>query len=96
MPYSSLGKGTETVGSFLPYTHLTIWLKQVLFGDASIRLKLPEDLREVILGDFFSAKNIGFCGLDVPLGVMLGACGVLAAGALAAAWVILKKRIGGR
>jgi len=30
IPYSNLGATTEKIGSVLPYTHLTIWMKQTL------------------------------------------------------------------
>jgi len=93
MPYSGLGKTTEAVGSCLPYTHLTIWMKQTLLSDAFSKLSLTEEGKDMLMGEFFSAKNIGFCGFDVSLPVMLVFCGVFALICRALAWYLLNKRI---
>lgn len=93
MPYSMLGKGPEMVGSVLPFTHLTIWLKRVLLSDAFHTLGLPAATSNSLLGDYFSAQSIGFLGLDVPLWGMLLFCGVFALLCFAAAWRLLSKRL---
>ncbi|MDR1093692.1 MAG: ABC transporter permease [Clostridiales bacterium] len=95
MPYSNLGKGAEAVGSLLPFTHLTVWLKQTVLNDALTQLSVPADMQETILRDYFSAKSVGFCGIAAPLWVMLLLSGAFALGCLAAAVFVLKRRIGG-
>jgi len=96
IPYSSLGSATVKIGSVLPYTHLTIWLKQTLLGDAFKQLSVPDTLKTTLLNDAFSAKNIGFAGINAPLWVMLIFCGIFALICLAAAWFLLKRRISRR
>ena len=93
IPYSSLGSSTKAIGSFLPYSHLTIWLKQTVLASAFSQLDVPPESRGVILDEFFSAKNIGFCGLNVPLYIMLILCGVFALACFALAWRMLRKRM---
>jgi len=94
MPYSGLGGGTAAAGSFLPYTHLTIWMKRTLLNDALTQLQVPAEANEFMMRDIFSAANVGFAGIDkVPLAVMLGLCGVFAVLCFGAAWLVLKRRI---
>ncbi len=93
MPYSSLGKTTEKVGSLLPFSHLTVWMKQTLLKDACARLNITGEFKEAIINGYFSAKNIGFLGMDVPLWIMLAACAVFALLCLLASDRILKKRM---
>jgi len=70
MPYELLGKGIEKVGSILPLTHITIWLKQVVLDDAFTRLEITQEMQGPLL-ESFSAQNIGLAGLEIPLGGML-------------------------
>jgi len=77
MPYSNMAEATEYVGSFLPFTHLTIWLKQIALGDIFSQFGLPTEIAEVVQKDAFSAGNIGLCGADIPLwGMILFSTGV--------------------
>lgn len=93
MPYSNLGEGAAMVGSFIPYTHLTIWLKQIVLGDAFDQAGIPVEYRDGILENMFSANNLGVAGLDASLPVMLALCAVFGLICLVSAWVILKGRM---
>jgi len=70
MPYAQLGKGVEKVGSLLPLTHLTIWLKQIVLADAFRQLDIAAEFQDVLL-ESFSAQEVGLAGLNIPLGGML-------------------------
>ena len=93
VPYAGLGEGTAKAGSLLPYTHLTIWFKQIVLGDAFERLNISEEWIEPLLDEVFSAKNLGLAGLDISLSFMLILCGVFGIGCLAAAFAVLRKRM---
>ena len=71
MPHSNMGKGAVYVGSFLPFTHLTIWLKQIALGNIFNQIGIPNEIRNSILQDGFSASNIGLCGANIPLWGMI-------------------------
>ena len=76
LPYSEMPKAVEIVGSALPFTHMTIWLKQIMLRDPLAITGFPSDVTEMIK-DGFSANNIGLFTLDVPLwGMMLLAGGI--------------------
>jgi len=66
MPYEMLGEGVKTMGSVLPLTHSTIWLKQIVLQDAFVKLDAATEFHSMLL-DVFSAQNIGITGLDIPL-----------------------------
>ena len=70
MPFENLGKGATYVGSFLPFTHITIWLKQIALGDAFAQFSVTSEMAEG-MQYWFSAKNIGLCGANVPLWGMI-------------------------
>ncbi|HZK21191.1 MAG TPA: ABC transporter permease [Oscillospiraceae bacterium] len=93
MPYSSLGEATKKVGSLLPFSHLTVWIKNILLSDASAQLNITGELKEIVIDGYFSAGNIGFLGLDIPLWILLLASGVFALLCLVASSRILKKRM---
>ncbi|MGI6745966.1 MAG: ABC-2 family transporter protein [Firmicutes bacterium ADurb.Bin300] len=93
MPYSSLGKGTEKVGSLLPFTHLAIWMKRVVLSDAFSQISIPEEFRENILEGYFSAASIGLLGFNIPLWIIIAACGALSLGFLFSSGRILAKRM---
>ncbi len=71
MPYSNMGNGAKYVGSFLPFTHFAIWLKQIVLNNVFYQLNLPDEFVSVVREQCFSAENIGFCGLNAPLWVMI-------------------------
>ncbi len=93
MPYSNLGDATKTIGSVLPFSHLTIWLKRVVLGDAFSQLGITGEFKELLYSEYFSASSIGFCGLSVPLPVMVGAAAVFGIVCLVVSCRLLNKRI---
>jgi multidrug/hemolysin transport system permease protein len=97
MPFEMLGQSVESVGSVLPFTHVTILLKRVVLNDAFGSLEIMDELRDPLL-DGFSANNIGFVHADVPLLGMLLYSLALAFVCLLAAGLRMKRslRAGGR
>ena len=93
MPYEQLGKGVEKVGSVLPLTHITIWLKQIVLDNAFTRLEVAEEFKSAML-EGFSAKNIGLLGMDVSLGWTLLYTAAIAVICLLIAGKIVKRRLG--
>ncbi len=71
MPYSNMGKEAVYVGSLLPFTHLTIWLKQIALGDIFKQIGIPQEIQSSILEQGFSASNVGLCGANIPLWGMI-------------------------
>jgi len=96
MPYSNLGESTKLVGSFLPFTHITVWLKQVMLGDAFSQVGITGEFKDILLRDFFSADGVGFCGMDISLWGMIAFSGLLGLLCLIASYVLLRRRINGR
>jgi multidrug/hemolysin transport system permease protein len=93
MPYAQLGTLTERIGSLLPFTHLTIWLKRTVLLDAFDQLGFAQDVQTLLLGaEGFSASSIGFLGMDVPLWAMLVAAGVVGTGCLAGAVGLMRRK----
>ena len=92
MPYEMLGKGIEKVGSVLPHTHITIWLKQIVLGDAFKKLNVAAEARQPML-ESFSSKNIGLAGLDIPLTGTLVYTALIALICLFAAGKIVKSKL---
>ena len=94
MPYNNLGEASKAVGSFLPFSHLTVWLKQVMLDDAFVQIGISGEFKDLLYGDkYFSASSIGFCGLDVPLWTMLIISGVVGFLLLGISYFLLHKRI---
>lgn len=92
VPFESLGSFVMKVGSCLPWTHLAIWYKQVALKDVFKQVGIPETYHEQILNQTFSAGNIGFAGIDVPLAGMLIISVIIALFCLAIAAAIMKTR----
>ena len=93
MPYSNLGQGAKFVGSMLPFSHFTIWLKTVVLNDAFRQLSIAGEFKEILLREFFSAKSIGICNISAPLWLMILLSALFGGACLVASLVILKKRI---
>jgi len=93
MPYELLGKGVEKVGSVLPLTHITIWLKQIVLDDVFTKLKIAGDFQDALL-ESFSAQNIGLVGMNISLGGALIYTAVIALICLFAAGKLVKRRLG--
>ena len=96
MPYSNLGNTTKAVGSFLPFTHITVWLKQVTLDNACSQAGIPEEFKNILYRDYFSADGAGFCGFDVPLWTMLVFSGIAGMICLAVSYLLLCKRMKGQ
>jgi len=92
MPYSNLGETTKAVGSLIPFTHIVIWLKQVVLGDAFSQLGITGEFKDILYCDYFSASSVGFLGLDVTLWVMIVLSGILGLLCLAASYLMLNRR----
>ena len=71
MPYSNMGAGAKTIGSLLPFTHLTIWLKNMVLNDIFKGFNVPTQISTMMKEYWFSAGNVGLCGANVPLWAML-------------------------
>ena len=92
MPYELLGTGVQFFGSILPFTHITIWLKQIVLADAFAALRIPAAFHAPLL-EGFSAHNIGILGLQLPLSVALLYTALIALACLAFARHALHARM---
>lgn len=95
MPYGNLGEGTKAVGSFLPFSHLVIWLKRTVLDDAFSQLGIAGAFKDILYRDYFTAESIGFCGLPAPLWLMVFASGLFGLVCMAVSYVLLAGRIRG-
>jgi multidrug/hemolysin transport system permease protein len=94
MPYAAMGHGVKIVASFLPFTHFTIWFKSLILNNVFDNFGVPAEYAKAISGDnVFSAKNIGFLGLDIPLWAMVIFSVVFSVACLMLASFLLRKRI---
>ncbi|MDR3185504.1 MAG: ABC transporter permease [Christensenellaceae bacterium] len=93
MPYISLGKAVEGIGSFFPFTHLTAWFKNIVITDALSQIGVPSESKDILMNDWFSANGVGFCGTDAPLWLMLLLSGIIGLACLYISGLLLKKRI---
>lgn len=64
MPLFVLGKGMANIASLVPFTHMTILLKQVILKEAYA--KLPGQFAEA-LAESYGTQNIGVFGTSVPM-----------------------------
>lgn len=71
MPYGNMGKGAMYVGSLLPVTHFTVWLKQIALGNLFRKFGLSAATAANVRKQWFSAENIGLCGANLPLWLLL-------------------------
>ena len=92
MPYSILGSGTKVIGSLIPFSHIVIWLKQVVLNNAFLQVGVVTEFKEILL-DSFSASNIGFASLSVPLWATILFAGIFGVLCLCASYYCLNKRI---
>jgi multidrug/hemolysin transport system permease protein len=93
MPFLMLGKTVERIGSAIPFTHVSVWLKRVVLSGAFEQIGMPKALNEMVLNSF-SASNVGFVNLDIPLWGMLLYCAAFAVICLLTAGNILRRRVG--
>ena len=77
---SMMGKGTKIVGSLLPFTHLTVWLKNIVLNNILKGFGLNSDIVLIIKEKMFSAQKVGLLGMNSPLwlNVLLGVVFALA------------------
>jgi multidrug/hemolysin transport system permease protein len=92
MPYSNLGESTKAIGSLLPFTHIVIWLKQVVLGDAFSQLGITGEFKNILFREYFSANSIGLLHIDLPLWAMVVFSGIFGFICLAASYIIMNKR----
>ncbi len=71
IPYSDMGNVIVYIGSLLPFTHLTIWLKQIALGDLLSQFGVSKNISDIMLDKSFSAGNVGLLGANVPLWGMI-------------------------
>lgn len=93
MPYTNLGSAAKYVGSCLPFTHMTIWMKQIVLNDVFGQFGMSAETGEVMKDMWFSAGNVGFVGLNIPLWGMLLMSAIFAVACLAVAVLLLRKRM---
>ena len=93
MPYSQMGKVAMHIGSLLPFTHLTIWFKQIILNDVFGQFGMSKELSEKMQELWFSAGDVGLCGAKVPLWGMILLAGLVALVCLVVSMFILKKRL---
>jgi multidrug/hemolysin transport system permease protein len=92
MPYATLGKGAETVGSVLPFTHVAILMKKIVLADAFGALGVAENFHAP-MAEGFSTFDIGLAGIDIPLWGTAIYATVVALACLAAAGILLGGRL---
>jgi multidrug/hemolysin transport system permease protein len=93
MPYSNLGESTKAIGSLFPFTHIVIWLKQVVLGNAFSQLGITGDFKNILFREYFSAESIGFLNIDLPLWTMVVLSGILGFMCLTASYIIMNRRL---
>ncbi len=93
MPYTNLGTGAKYIGSLLPFTHLTIWLKQIALTDVFSQFGMSKELSKQMQDMWFSAGDVGLVGAKVPLWGMLLICAVIGTLCLALAIFLIRRRL---
>lgn len=93
MPYSNMGNGAKYVGSLLPFTHLTVWLKNIVLSSLFKGYGIPTDVSTKIQETWFSAGNVGLCGANVPLWVMIILSGLVGVVCLTLSVLLISKTL---
>jgi multidrug/hemolysin transport system permease protein len=93
IPYSNLGETTKAVGSLLPFSHLTIWLKQVVLDNAFAQLEIFGDFKNILYRSYFSAESIGVLSFPASLRLTVFLSVVLGLMCLAVSSILLNRRI---
>jgi len=96
IPFDSLGEATKAVGSVLPFSHLTIWLKRVALDDAFGQVGISGEVKNILYRNYFSAENIGFLSHPAPLRLMVFLSVMLGLLCLAVSCILLNRRIKGQ
>ncbi|MDR0919558.1 MAG: ABC transporter permease [Oscillospiraceae bacterium] len=93
MPLTQLGSAAGYVGSILPFTHLSVWLKNIVLKNAFNELNITSpEFKDVLLSNF-TADNIGFLGININLSVMLLLCAAVSVLCAVGAYGILARRV---
>lgn len=90
MPLFVLGKGMANVASVVPFTHMTILLKQVILKEAYA--ELPVEFAEG-LAEAYGTQEIGVFGLDIPMFWLMVGSFVIALILLAFAYRNMNKKM---
>lgn len=90
MPLSVLGDGMAKVASLMPFTHMTILLKQVLLKEAYA--KVPEALANG-LEEPYGTLNIGVFGINIQMIYLMLGCFLIAMVLLLLAYRNMNKKM---
>lgn len=99
MPFSMMGKGTKSIGSLLPFTHLTVLLKNIVLNNLLKGFGVNAEFTTIVKQKMFSAENVGLFGFNSPLwlnillGLLLALTGVIVASFLINKYLSSKKSI---
>ncbi|MCL2751956.1 MAG: ABC transporter permease [Firmicutes bacterium] len=92
MPYSNLGSSVKAVGSLIPFTHITVWFKNLVLTDVFAQIGVAGEVKDVLMNDYFTANGVGFAGMDIPLWATLVYAVAVGLVCLTAAGLMLRKR----
>lgn len=90
MPLFVLGKGMANVASVVPFTHMTILLKQVILKEAYAELPIEFATG---LAEAYGTQEIGVFGLDIPMFWLMVGSFVIALILLAFAYRNMNKKM---
>ena len=90
MPLVVLGKGMVNIASLMPFTHMTVLLKQVLLKEAYAAV--PEPLANA-LEEPYGTLNIGVFGIDIPMIYLMIGCFFIAMVLLLLAYRNMNKKM---
>lgn len=90
MPLFVLGKGMANVASVVPFTHMTILLKQVILKEAYAELSVEFATG---LAEAYGTQEIGVFGLDIPMFWLMVGSFVIALILLAFAYRNMNKKM---
>lgn len=93
MPYSNLGESATYIGSVLPFSHLTVLLKKIVLSNIFSGFGMSKDISSIMQKEWFSAYNIGFVGIDIPLWATIIYSAVIGIICLAVSLVMINKRL---
>lgn len=100
IPLASLGETVKKVASIIPFTHMTILLKQVMLSgpyDVLVNLQIADvDMIEAKkqIAVYYGTNEVGLFGLDISLFVLMILSSVLAVLLLAYTTYRINKRMG--
>jgi multidrug/hemolysin transport system permease protein len=106
MPLFVLGKSMTYVSSFVPFTHMTIVLKNVLLADPYVALENwlhtgvpnPEDVTTIVneVKLMYGTNEIGIAGESVHMMILMGLCLLISAILLFFAYRNMNQKMGKR